>query len=137
RSMMRLVRSVAVLLVWPLFLAAAGPVEETYPSGKVKRKYAVDEEGRKTGPYLEYHESGKLKVKANRKAGEWDGPYASFHPNGRPHVTATFQDGKRTGAYSERTRTGQLRLSATYRDGRLHGPLKLYTGGKAIATHEF
>src|SRR5262245_26487500 len=86
-SMAHRVRFAAVLLA--TCGLAAGPVEEKYPSGKIKRKYDVDDQGRKTGPYLEYHESGKLKIKASCKAGQWDGPYTSFHPGGKPHVTAT------------------------------------------------
>jgi hypothetical protein len=135
--MMRLVRFAAILIGWLAAACGLAAVEEKYPSGTLLRKYELDEQGRRTGPYLEYHESGKLKVKANCKAGQWDGPYASFHPGGKPHVTATYQDGKLTGAYTERTRTGQLRLTATYREGRLLGALKLYANGRLTTTHEF
>jgi hypothetical protein len=125
-----------ILLATLFGLVTAEPVETKFASGKLKAKYATDAEGRKHGPYVEYFENGKVRIKATCKAGEWDGPYASFHPNGKPHVSATYKEGKLTGAYSEKSEQGGLRLSATYKDGKLTGLLKLYAGGVPVCSHD-
>jgi len=112
----------------------AADKEETYPGGKPKAKYAVDDEGRKDGDYIEYFEDGKVKVKAHYSAGELDGPYASFHDNAKANVSATYKSGKLQGEYKESAADGKLVLKATYRDGQLSGWRTAYEKGKASST---
>lgn len=133
---MKPMRIAVALIVTLVVLTGAGALEEKHPNGRVKLKYAVDAEGRKTGPYLEYHENGKLKIKANCKAGDWEGPYTSFYPTGKAYITAVYKSGKLNGPYSERNELGLNRLTATYRDGRLDGLLKLYDNGQVCCIHE-
>jgi hypothetical protein len=66
-------------------LMAADKVE-TYPSGKVKAKYAVDANGKKNGAYTEYGEDGKIAVTA---------VYRDDKLNG---WRATYEKGKEVGA---------------------------------------
>src|SRR5208337_1811763 len=136
RAPMKPVRLALVLLFALVILTTSQAVEEKYPGGKIKLKYEVDNQGRKSGPYLEYHENGKMKVKAVCKDGNWDGAYATFYPSGKPHVTATYKDGKLNGAYTERTELGVTRLTATYKDGQLDGLLKLADKGVLTCVQE-
>jgi Cysteine-rich secretory protein family len=114
----------------------AADKEETFPNGKTKAKYAVDDEGRKHGDYLEYFEDGKVKVKARYNAGALDGPYASFHDNGKSYIAATYKNGKLQGDYKESADDGKLVLKAGYRDDQLSGWRSAYDKGR-IATSAF
>lgn len=126
-----------VLAAVPLSLALGEVVEEKYPSGKVKAKFEVDGEGKKNGYYVEYHENGKLKVKATCKADEFEGAYLTYYPSGQPHITAAYKAGQLTGPYSEKDEKGKLRMSAVYKAGKLNGLLKHYDKGKEVFAHPF
>jgi hypothetical protein len=96
---------------------AAKPVEEKYPGGKLKRKYAVDTRGRRDGPYTEYYPNGKVKVRAGYKAGKLDGPYAEFTDTGRKVLTAGYRDGKLDGTLT-RYENGKVFLVQIFKDDR-------------------
>jgi uncharacterized protein YkwD len=104
----------------PVFLlcaVAAGPVEEKYPDGKSKRKFAVDARGRRDGPYTEYYPNRKVKLKAAYKAGKLDGPYAEFTDTGRKVLTAVYRDGKLNGKLT-RYENGKPALTQLFKDDR-------------------
>ncbi len=73
--------------------ARAEVVQEKYPNGKPRRKYAVDADGRKHGAYTEFDPTGKVTVRATYKAGRLDGKYVQYF-KGLPVLTLTFKDGK-------------------------------------------
>jgi hypothetical protein len=100
----------ALVLIVP---AWAKPVVELDDDDKPKRKYSVDEQGRKDGLLTELHPSGKVKLRANYKAGKLDG------------------------IYTEYTEAGDKSLSAMYQNGKLHGLLTQYVKGKAALTQRF
>jgi hypothetical protein len=105
---------VCILLAYSLVSgASAAPVVEKYDDGKPKKKFSLDSQGRKDGPYTEYYPSGKVKVKA------------------------TYKAGKLEGTYSENTPDGQKSLTALYRAGKLHGTLTQYVKGKTVLTQPF
>jgi hypothetical protein len=126
-----------VVIVSFLSLAAGETVEEKYPSGKVKRKYQTDAQGKRAGFYVEYFENGRVKVRATCKADAFDGPYTELYPNGTTHTTITYKAGRRAGAYTELDDKGKKKLTAGYRDDKLHGVLKQYDKGKEVFTHAF
>ena len=61
--------------------AAPGRQEqkEFYDSGKVKAEFGVDDQGRKHGRYVEYHESGKRKISATYDQGLLHGEWWEYH----------------------------------------------------------
>src|SRR5277367_4791194 len=132
---MKLFRSVLSL---PLAIGLFGSVllaadkEETFPNGKPKSKYAVDDQGRKHGPYVEYFEDGQVKVKTAYNEGVLEGPYASFHENGKSHISATYKSGKLQGEYKETGADGKLAARASYREGQLTGWRSSYEKGKVV-----
>jgi uncharacterized protein YkwD len=73
--------------------AAAKTVEEKDEDGKLKRKYAVDAQGRRDGPYVEYDADGRVKLKAVYQAGKLNGPL-SHYENGRAVRTQVFREGR-------------------------------------------
>jgi uncharacterized protein YkwD len=125
-------RLIAMSLLGAFFTSVllAADKEEAYPNGKPKAKYAVDNEGRKHGDYVEYFEDGKVKVKARYNAGELDGAYESFHDNAKVHISATYKSGKLQGEYKELAADGKPVLKASYRDGQLSGWRSTYEKGQ-------
>jgi hypothetical protein len=117
--------------------SAAREVEETYPEGKIKLRYNVDADGRKDGASTEYHENGKVKIRAEYRAGQLEGPYASFHDNGQPHVSAIYKQGKLDGEYTNRNAAGQLQTTASYKQGKLHGWRTGYLQGEVTAAQAY
>lgn len=111
---------------------SADTVEEKWPSGKTKLRYTTDKDGKKFGEYLEYYETGKLKIRAKYTADELNGPYASFHPNSKPHITANYKQGKLNGEWKERDEEGKPIESAVYLDGELQGTKTIYDKGKPL-----
>jgi uncharacterized protein YkwD len=72
---------------------AAETTVEKYDDGTPRRKFAVDADGRKDGPYTEYFPDGKVKVKATYKAGRLHGTLTQYVA-GKAVLTQPFQDGK-------------------------------------------
>lgn len=126
-----------VLVCLQYFQAAAEPVEEKFPDGKIKLKFSVDDQKRKDGLFTEFFASGKQKVKATYKTGELEGAYTEFFENGKVHITATYKNDKRTGTYTETTEKGLKKLTAVYKDGKLNGTLIHYEMGKPGFAHAF
>ena len=51
--------------------------------------------GKKDGPYVEYHDNGHLTVKGTYKDGKEDGPWVGFNKDGTVWLkyTGTFKNG--------------------------------------------
>ena len=53
--------------------------------------------GKKDGPWVYYHDNGRLSYKGNYKDGNQDGPWVYYHSNGQLWHKGTYKDGKRDG----------------------------------------
>ena len=51
--------------------------------------------GKKHGPWVEYHENGQLSDKGTYKNGKWEGPLVGYNENGDIWKQETFKDGKK------------------------------------------
>jgi len=118
-------------------LSFAEQVEEKYPDGKLKLRYTVDDQQRKSGLLEEFFENSKHKIKAIYKAGELEGTSTEYHENGKTHIVAVYKGGKLNGNYTEYTEKGEKKLTATYKDGKLNGTLTHYEKNKGIFTQAF
>lgn len=131
------------LLTLPLLLAAlaavslADVVEETYPDGALKARYAVDADGMRLGGYTEYFPSGKVKVRAQYRFGRLHGFYSTFHENGQMRVSCTYRDGRVEGKWTERDDKGRTRIETAYTEGEIDGPLLAYEEGKPLSRQEW
>src|SRR5262249_29985886 len=117
--------------------AFAEQVEEKFSDGKVKLRYTVDDQQRKSGLFEEFFENGKHKTKAIYKADELDGTSTEYFDNGNPHIIATYKAGKLNGGYIEYAEKGPRKLAASYKDGKLNGTVTQYENGKVFLTQTF
>ncbi|MEM7306337.1 MAG: hypothetical protein AAF682_06690 [Planctomycetota bacterium] len=124
-------------LLTPAPVATSAPlttgetVEELWSNGNLRRRYDLDDKGRKNGNYVEYYEDGEVQLRARYRADELDGVYATFYEDGAKHVYAKYKKGKLHGKYTERLPSGDLRLTAEYDSGALDGVRAFYTGKKS------
>lgn len=65
---------------------------EYYPSGKIRKKYQIDE-GKVNGEYQEYYETGNLLVKSYYKNGKENGEVVFYYPSGQIEKQMRFVDG--------------------------------------------
>jgi len=85
-------------------LLAASPlagkqVEEKYPNGKVKRRYSVDDQGRKHGYYEEYDEKGRMTYNAYYAHGVLNGSCTKRDYAAGRVTSAYYVKGKLHGRY--------------------------------------
>ncbi len=114
----------AALILAVVWVAAARAAEvlEKFPNGNVRLRYHTGADGLKQGAYVEYHENGKVKVRAAYKADKLNGPYLGNWESGLPRVKANYQDGILHGAYEEADDKGRLLKEQIYRQGRVLYP---------------
>ena len=78
--------------------------------------------GKKYGPWNNFHENGQLNIKGTYKDGKWDGPwFRYYHKNGQLMQKGTYKDGKEDGPWVGYYRNGQLSGRVTYKDGKQVG----------------
>jgi antitoxin component YwqK of YwqJK toxin-antitoxin module len=82
--------------------------------------------GKKDGPWVRYHDNGRIEGKGTYKDGERDGPWVNYHDNGRLLSKGTYRDGKADGPWVLYYDTGQLWSKETYKDGDVYGPRVSY-----------
>ena len=77
--------------------------------------------GKKDGPWVYYHDNGRLSYKGNYKDGNQDGPWVYYHSNGQLSYKGTYKDNKKDGPYVNYYDNGQLGSKGTYRNGKEDG----------------
>ena len=82
--------------------------------GKIKN-------GKKDGPWIEYHDNGQLWSKGTYKDGKRVGPYVRYYANGQLSTKGTFKDGKLVGPWVGYNKDGTVweKFTGTYRNGEL------------------
>jgi len=95
-------------------------VETTYPSGALRERYEVDEDGAKDGSYERFREDGSIEVRASYRADALEGDYREYAPDGALTLEAQYRKGEKDGFY--RTYAGEVvTLDARYRGDVLNG----------------
>ncbi len=113
--------------------AVAETVVDHYDSGKVKAKYKINSDGQKVGMYVEYYESGVVKIRATYRNGQLNGKFASYNPNKKLSLRAVYRLGKLHGEYAEYGESGKMARKAQYADGKLHGLDRRMDGRKVVS----
>jgi len=113
--------------------AAGGMQVERYPNGQVKAEYTTNDQGQKIGPYVEYYESGVVKIKATYRNDLLNGSFSSYRPDKKLALRSTYRDGKLHGDYVEYGESGKIVRKAEYVDGQLHGPDRRMDGSKLLS----
>lgn len=120
-------------LILPLFLFCAvsigaplqaAEVKESYPDGKVKARYTVDDAKRRIGVYLEFHPNGKIKLRGQYVLGKKMGLWASYDEKTAKVLESwTWRNDLLDGPYVWNFPSGEPGIKATYRLGELYGPM--------------
>jgi hypothetical protein len=96
-------------------------LELHWPDGSLRARYGVDAAGRRSGPYLEYHQGGRLKVKTRYRADRIEGKYETFYENGERELRASYKQGLLHGKYEEFEEDGELLVRGKYDNGERDG----------------
>jgi hypothetical protein len=96
-----------------------GEVVERFADGKVKVRYSVDGQGRRTGAYVENYPSGKPALRAHYLAGQLHGPYTEFYESGRTKAKRTYHRDLLNGRATEFDEVGRIVSDLVFLDGRL------------------
>ena len=62
--------------------------------------------GKKHGPYVQYHNNGQLWSKGDYKDGKAVGPWVGYWENGQISTKETYKDGKRDGPWVSYNKDG-------------------------------
>jgi antitoxin component YwqK of YwqJK toxin-antitoxin module len=82
--------------------------------------------GKRVGPWVEYHAGGQLWSKGNWKNGTKNGPWVHYYSNSQLQSKGTFKNGEQDGPWVTYHDNGQLWGKGTYKDGKLDGPYATY-----------
>jgi antitoxin component YwqK of YwqJK toxin-antitoxin module len=92
-------------------------------TGKTTGKYQGSvRNGKRVGPWVEYHENGLLSSKGTYKDGKRDGPLVSYDGNGKLYYKATYKDGEKHGLWITYYTDGKLSFKGPYKNGKKDGP---------------
>ena len=119
--------------------AFAAEIVEPWDDGTTpRRRYEVDEAGRRIGRYVEYHRDGKaVATSANYRDGALDGPYLESYENGRPRLRAAYRAGRREGRLEALEPDGAPLEVAAYVGGRLDGKRQVWRAKRLVATQSW
>ena len=86
---------------------------EKYPDGAVHVRYHVDAQGRKDGPFEEFHPNGKPAVKGAYAADVKTGPWTTYTPEGKLTESASYFNGLMEGSYAWNAPAGKASVRGT------------------------
>ncbi|MBI3818147.1 MAG: hypothetical protein HY286_05610 [Planctomycetes bacterium] len=112
-------------------------VEEHYPGGALLRRFGVDEQGRRNGPFSEWYESGKMKVRTSYRAGDLEGAFDELHPDGSVKIRAYYNKNLLTASYYEKSEDGAREIKAAFKDGKKHGKVEVFEKHKQISIQDW
>ena len=105
----------------------SGTVTGQY-QGKIKN-------GKKVGPWVEYHRDGWLEFTGTYKNNKRHGSWVSYHTTGRIQK-GTYKNGKKHGSWVSYRHNGQLFQKGTYKNGKKHGPWVRYDKNGKLSSKE-
>jgi antitoxin component YwqK of YwqJK toxin-antitoxin module len=105
-------------------------------TGKIQGSF---KNGKTHGPWVSYHDNGRLEYKVTFKDDKEDGPYVEYYTNGQLYFKGTYKDGKEDGPWVGYHDNGQLYFKGTYKDGKEEGPWVYYddNGTKRFSTERY
>lgn len=100
-------------------------VEARFPNGQPQYVQMLNKSG-DCVKWIEYYETGQVKMEGPMKDGEREGEWKSFFEDGRPQSTGFFKAGLRTGAAKVYWYNGNLREEGSYKEGQHCGKWRYY-----------
>lgn len=127
----------ACVLFGPPASEASEQVTDTYPDGKLRARYSLDDEERIHGNYTEYHRSGKVRFRVPYRRGARHGAYFEYFDDGKLRIATKYREGELDGTFEERDAKGRPRLTSTYVRGALDGTRLKLDGETEISRQEW
>jgi len=110
-----------------------GVMKSYYPNGKLSRE-CVYNDGKKTGPDIEYFDNGQVESLDTASYGISDGLYKEYYKNGKTKSVYKYKIDNANGICSEFDENGMLKMEKAYDVGVSDGPAKYYENGKLVKT---
>ncbi|SFN50755.1 MORN repeat variant [Paenimyroides ummariense] len=98
----------------------------TYKNGKIKESGKYDQNGKQTGEWKFYTQSGDLESIGQYANGEKHGEWNDYYSNGKLLRTGNYQNGKQIGEWKTYHVNGQLASVVKYTNGKQIGKTELY-----------
>ena len=111
--------------------------EERWPSGAIKARWRVDDQGHKHGAALSWHENGQLQERAWFNANALDGLRELYWPSGKLKLSEFQKAGVPDGRTTERSEDGTHEVRFPFVKGKLHGRVEVADKGKVTSTQEW
>lgn len=121
-----------------LFITACesgGPkiIEKKYPSGEIRERYTVGEDGKMQGLYEQLYPNGERKVSTMYKNGKKHGQSTTFYANGRTESNVFYKEGSPYGRAVFNYDSGLLRKEENYsEESELMWAKSYYPSGKLM-----
>lgn len=89
--------------------------------------HGIFKDGERDGETVQYWpDTGKLKVKAQYRAGKLNGLVEQYYPSGTVQLKHMYADHQLHGEALDYFENGQLRSSVNFEHGKQSGPFKLF-----------
>lgn len=102
------------------------PIEEYHENGQIHKRYSLDKEGKREGPYLAWTDEGSLICEYIYKKGVFDGVQKEFFPSGQSKTLAHYQMGKQNGLFEQWYENGTRKILAHMVDDQKDGEYKTW-----------
>jgi hypothetical protein len=116
---------------------AAEELELHWPDGSLRARYGIDASGRRSGPYLEYHQGGGIKVKTRYRADRIEGRYETFFENGERELRVSYKGGLLHGKYEEFVESGEPLVRGKYNAGARDGEFSWFRAGEVVSLQDW
>ena len=123
-------RKIFLLFSLALAMACCGQkltekVEASFPNGQPQYVSMVNKSG-ECVRWIEYYESGQVKMEGGMKDGKREGEWKAHFPDGRMQSIGIFENDQRTGAATVWQENGNLLQEGFYKNGTHCGKWKYY-----------
>ena len=96
-------------------------------TGKITgKKQGSFKDGKRDGPWVEYHDNGQLNIRGIYKDGKRYGSWVGYYDSGQLKFKVSIKDGKRHGSSVGYHKNGLLASKGTYKNGEYDGPWVSY-----------
>ena len=107
-----------------------GPWVSYHENGRLRSKGTLID-GKEIGPWVEYHKDGWLESNGTYENGKKDGPWVEYRKDGHVSKEVNFkQDKEDTSVEYSYGKNGQLEFKITYKGGKLSGLAVYYSNGQ-------
>ena len=101
-------------------------------------KNKLDENGLRTGEWVEYYDNGQIRYKGYFFEGKREGEWVLYHNNGKLFSKGFYVEGKQTGEWEFYYEDGQLWYKGSFSEGKKTGEfVYYYENGQIKSTNNY